>query len=179
MYSGIIPIIKEAAVDAVNATQPVQLMFGTVISAKPLKVQVTPKLILLEGNLVLAGSLTKKEIKFNVTGNTEKIDNHTHTISVTVENGGEHQHRIVASTKSADSHSHDMDVKTYTLDANFEGEHRHTASGWAELNGGHSHDVNIPVTITIDNSLKKGDSVILARMQGGNKYLILDKAVNS
>lgn len=179
MYSGIIPIIKEAAVDAVNATQPVQFVFGTVISVSPLKVQVTPKLTLFESNLVVAGSLSKKEIKFNVTGDTESVENHTHSITVTVDKDGEHQHRIVASTKSANSHSHDIDVYTSKNYSDYDGEHRHTASGSAGANGGHSHNVNIPVTVTIDNSLKKGDSVILARMQGGNQYLILDKAVKA
>ena len=88
LYSGIIPIIKKAAVDAVNSTQPVQFVFGTVTSVSPTKVQVTPKLTLGAGNLVIAGRLSGS------------------------------------------------------------------------------------------NSLEKGDSVILARMQGGNKYIVLDKAVN-
>ena len=85
LYSGIIPIIKQAAIDAVNSTQPVQVLFGTVTSVSSLKVQVTPKLVLGKGNLVVAGS--------------------------------------------------------------------------------------------IKNNLKKGDSVILLRVQGGIKYLVLDKVV--
>lgn len=117
LYSGIIPIIKQAAVDAVNSTQPVNFLFGTVISTSPLKVQVTPKLTLGAGNLVIAGNLSKRSVKVAVSGNTGKTDNHTHSVS-------------------------------------------------------------IPVEVTIDNSLKKGDSVILARIQGGNQYLVLDKAVN-
>ena len=87
MYSGIIPIIKQAAIEAVNSTQPVAIIFGTVTNASPLKVQVTPKLTLGKGNLVL--------------------------------------------------------------------------------------------TATIKGQLKKNDSVILIRIQGGNKYLVLDKAVNA
>ena len=87
MYSGIIPIIKQAAIEAVNSTQPVAIVFGTVTSASPLKIQVTPKLSLGKGNLVLTG--------------------------------------------------------------------------------------------TIKGQLKKNDSVILIRIQGGNKYLVLDKAVNA
>lgn len=87
MYSGIIPIIKQAAIDAVNSTQPVAIVFGTVTSASPIKVQVTPKLSLGKSNLVFTG--------------------------------------------------------------------------------------------TIKGQLKKNDSVILIRIQGGNKYLVLDKAVNA
>lgn len=87
MYSGIIPIIKQAAIDAVNSTQPVAIVFGTVTSASPMKIQVTPKLTLGKGNLVLASK--------------------------------------------------------------------------------------------VSGQLKKNDSVILIRVQGGNKYLVLDKAVNA
>lgn len=105
LYSGIIPIIKQAAIDAVNSTQPVQFVFGTVTSVSPLKIQVTPKLTLGAGNLVVVGSLSKQSTTTTVNGSK--------------------------------------------------------------------------VTVTFDNSLKKNDSVILARMQGGNKYLVLDKAVNA
>ena len=105
LYSGIIPIIKRAAIDAVNSTQPVQFVFGTVTSVSPLKIQVTPKLTLGAANLVVCGTLSKKSTTTTVNG-----------------------------TK---------------------------------------------VTVTFDNSLKKNDSVILARMQGGNKYLVMDKAVDA
>ena len=104
MYSGIIPIIKQAAIDAVDSTQPVQFVFGSVISVSPIEIRVTPKLTLKKGNLVLSGATTKKSFKVTVNGST--------------------------------------------------------------------------ATVTYDNSLKKGDSVILARIQGGNKYLVLDKVVD-
>ena len=119
MYSGIIPTIKKAAVDAVEATKPVNFLFGKVTSVSPLKVQVNPKFVLGAGNLVIADTLTKKSVEVTVSGNTGS--------------GGTESHR---------------------------------------------HSVNIPITVTFDNSLKKGDSVILARMQGGDRYLILDKAVS-
>lgn len=117
MYSGIIPIIKQAALDAVNSSQPVNILFGKVTSVSPLKIQVNPKLTLGAGNLVVAGNLSKHSTTCTVSGSTGSFD-------------------------------------------------------------GHHHSVSIPVTVTFDNSLKKGDSVILVRMQGGNTYLVLDKAVN-
>lgn len=118
MYSGIIPTIKQAALDAVESTKPVNVLFGKVISASPLKIQVSQKLTLGAGNLVVAGSLKKTTYTVTHRGNTGSSD-------------------------------------------------------------GHSHSVNLSDTITIDNSLKKGDSVILVRMQGGNTYLVLDKAVSA
>lgn len=53
MYSGIIPIIKQAAVEAVEASQPVNITFGLVTSVSPLKVQVTPRLVLGKNALVM------------------------------------------------------------------------------------------------------------------------------
>lgn len=118
MYSGIIPIIKQAALDAVNSTQPVNITFGTVTSTSPLKIQITPKLVLGAGNLVLSRSVTKYTVPVSFSGETTKVENHTHSFTV---------------NKS----------------------------------------------VTVDNSLKKGDTVILARVQGGNTYLVLDKAVKT
>lgn len=120
MYSGIIPIMKQAAIDAVNSTQPVTILFGQVISEddEPLKIQVNPKLILEDkyDHLIVPELLTKRKIKVEVKGNTDSTE-------------------------------------------------------------GHSHPVNGTFEITIDNKLKKEDYVILLRLVGGNKYLILDKAV--
>ena len=118
MYSGIIPIIKQAALDAVNSTQPVNVLFGKVTSVSPLKIQVSPKLVLEAGNLVLAGHLKKTTFTVKMNGVTERIDLH-------------------------------------------------------------NHGVNLSRTITLDNTLKKNDSVILLRIQGGNTYLVLDKAVDA
>jgi len=41
----------------------------------------------------------------------------------------------------------------------------------------HSHAVSGDTTVTVHNALSVGDGVILMRMQGGQKFLILDKAV--
>lgn len=117
LYSGIIPIIKQAAVDAVNSSQPVNFLFGTVIGTNPLKIQVTPKLILESGNVIIPESLTKTSVSSTINGS--------------VSSSG----------------------KTFYF--------------------------NNPVTITLDRSIKKGDSLILARIQGGSKYLIVDRAVNA
>ena len=121
LYSGLIPIIKQAALDAVNSTQPVQFVFGTVTSVSPLKIQVTSKLILGAANLVVAGSLRRFDIEIKHSGDTNPVDK----------------------------------------------------------NDDHTHPVNFTTKATLDNSLKKGDSVILARLQGGDRYLVLDKAVNA
>lgn len=40
---------------------------------------------------------------------------------------------------------------------------------------GHSHTVNGTKAITVNNALKAGDEVILIRMQGGQRYVIIDR----
>lgn len=59
----LVKLIKKAAVDAVNASKPANMVFGKVISEKPLKIKVDQKLILTEKQLVLARDITDYEIE--------------------------------------------------------------------------------------------------------------------
>lgn len=43
----------------------------------------------------------------------------------------------------------------------------------------HKHDINGSTEITINNSLKNGDKVLLIRQDGGQKYIVFDKVVNT
>lgn len=58
MASGLIEIIKVAAMEAIENSKPCDLRFGTVTSISPLKVQVTSDLILPESVLVVPKHLT-------------------------------------------------------------------------------------------------------------------------
>lgn len=42
----------------------------------------------------------------------------------------------------------------------------------------HTHGYTGTKTFTINNALKQGEKVILIRVQGGQKYLVLDRVVN-
>lgn len=42
---------------------------------------------------------------------------------------------------------------------------------------GHTHEYNGRKKFIVHNALKVGDSVILVKMQGGQKYIVLDKEV--
>lgn len=46
-----------------------------------------------------------------------------------------------------------------------------------EVAEGHSHGYKGKKKFTVHNALKVGDSVILLKMQGGQKYLVIDKEV--
>lgn len=96
-------LIKKAALDAVKASYPTEILFGNVISVTPLKINVEQKLTLTKAQLVLTRNVTDYDIKMSL--NDEK--------------------------------------RTYT----------------------------------IHNSLSSGDKVVLLQMQGGQKFIVLDKAV--
>jgi len=59
----LVKLIKKAAVEAVKASSPANMIFGKVISEKPLKIKVDQKLILTEAQLVLARDVTDYEIE--------------------------------------------------------------------------------------------------------------------
>ena len=58
-----VKVIKKVAIEAVNASKPANIVFGKVISEKPLKIKVNQKLILTEKQLVLARDVTDYEIE--------------------------------------------------------------------------------------------------------------------
>lgn len=60
-------------------------------------------------------------------------------------------------------------VTKYTVDIELEEE--------TESEQGHKHKVKGKKKITVDNSLKAGDVVLIAREQGGQRFIIIDKAV--
>lgn len=59
----LVKLIKKAAVEAVKASSPANMIFGKVISEAPLKIKVDQKLILTEAQLVLARDVTDYEIE--------------------------------------------------------------------------------------------------------------------
>ena len=102
----IVNVIKRASSEARNASKPSDVMFGTVISTSPIKIQVSQKLTLSAMQLVIPHGLSK------------------YTVSMTDES-------------------------------------------------------NIEKQVTVDNSLKNGDKVILIRQEGGQKYFVMDKVVDA
>ncbi|HIT19224.1 MAG TPA: DUF2577 domain-containing protein [Candidatus Fimivivens faecavium] len=114
-----VELVKKAAVDAVEAGKPVSLLFGTVVSAAPLAVNISQKMTLGEANLVLSQNVTRRTVDAAADFETEP--------ALT---GGEQ-------------------------------EHRHTVQGVLQ--------------VVVNKPLEAGERVILARMQGGKKFIILDR----
>lgn len=56
-----IQIIKQAAIEAVEASKPTKFIFGTVSSSQPLKIKIDQKITLTEEFLVLSRNVTDYE----------------------------------------------------------------------------------------------------------------------
>lgn len=118
-----VEIVKRAALDAVNASNPSGIYFGTVISSSPLKISVEQKMILTEKQLVLTSLVQDFSVSMTVDHKTE-------------EKGG--------------------------------------GSGSAAYES-HYHDYKGTKSFRIHLGLKSGEKVILLRVQGGQKYIVLDR----
>lgn len=126
-YTDLLITLKRAALDAVEASQPVNIVFGKVISASPLKINVEQKLTLSSAQLILTRNVTDFETDMTVNHLTENRSG----------GGG---------------------------DASF---------------ASHNHEYKGRKTFLIHNSLIVGDEVLMLRMQGGQKYIVIDRVVNA
>lgn len=109
MLADLVESMKKAALEAVGNSDPCCIMYGKVVSASPLQIQVNTKLILEENQLVLTRNVTN-----------------------------------------------------YTI----------PTSGSTGSRDGHSHGIG---SLTVNNSLKAGEEVILIRQAGGQEYIVLDR----
>ena len=86
MYSAddLIKLMKKAAVEAVNASKPANVVFGKVISTAPLKIKIDQKLILTSAQLVLCRSVTDYRLSVTIDD-----DYKTMTVHNALQNGDE------------------------------------------------------------------------------------------
>ncbi|WP_245983523.1 DUF2577 domain-containing protein [Ammoniphilus oxalaticus] len=124
--------VKRAAVAAVMATNPVNVLYGTIESTKPLEVRIHEKLKLTADFLDVAEHLTR----------------HERIVSI--------HHEEMATRNLGDRTDHDM------LDSD-DGEPPYTK---------YQHDY---VKLIMQDGLKTGDKVVLLRVQGGHRFLVLDR----
>ena len=93
MSSGIIEIIKKVALNAFEASKPVALMFGEVISTDPVKIKVSQLLTLTKEFLVINGAISEgdKVTLIRVQGGQKYVVLGTRTgyVENTIYSGGE------------------------------------------------------------------------------------------
>lgn len=114
----LITAMKRAALEAVEASKPVNIYFGEVVSAAPLKINVEQKMLLGDKQLIL--------------------------------------------TRQVTDYSMDVEVDWLT-----------------QSSDSHAHKVNGRKRITVYNGLKKGEHVIIARQQRGQKFIVIDRVGDS
>ena len=61
-----VELVKRAALEAVEASKPVNLQFGTVLSTAPLRIQVDQKSIYTEAMLLLTRNVTDYQVFMSV-----------------------------------------------------------------------------------------------------------------
>src|SRR5690606_16624287 len=175
----------------VDATNPVNVLFGDVLSVNPLSVHVDQRFTLTREFLVLSEQVIPYSIDVS----------HRHTYDGGTTAGAlgsldlrhNHVEGARATTSALSSydleHHHELDGEdTSNALSSLDLEHEHTIEeGVTEdalttpYNLQHSHTYDGGTTdsalstIVIREGLKVGDKVILLRVQGGQKYVILDK----
>lgn len=77
----LVETLKKAALEAVEAAKPVNVYFGEVVSASPLKINVEQKMVLGEMQLVLSRNVTDFKTTVTVECVTDSsLGAHTHTV---------------------------------------------------------------------------------------------------
>lgn len=71
LLANTVELVKRAAVEAVEAGKPVNILFGTVFSTSPLKIQVDQKSIYTSKMLILTRNVTDFEVDMTVNHTTE------------------------------------------------------------------------------------------------------------
>lgn len=68
----LIQIIKKAAVDAVEASNPAKLMYGTVTAVSPLAIKIDQRFTVTEAFLILTKNVRDYKVKMSVNGGAEQ-----------------------------------------------------------------------------------------------------------
>jgi hypothetical protein len=82
----LVKLIKKAAMEAVKASKPADMVFGKVISSSPLKIKVDQKLILTSAQLALTRNVTDYRLSVTLNHTTESTSggsdaaSHAHAI---------------------------------------------------------------------------------------------------
>lgn len=161
----LVNLLKQASLEAQEQSKPTVILTGNVISMKPLKIQVSQKLILGAPQLILSRNVTDFEIEMTVEHLTEEYKN----IIDTTHNHG------TASFDEQTSHKHVDGAGLETEAAEIKTVHSHNdAGGIYDLS--HSHEYKGKKTFKVHNALKTGEKVILIRENGGQRFYVIDRA---
>lgn len=103
---GLVKAMKRAAIEAVEASKPVNVYFGQVVSASPLQINVEQKMILGKAQLILSRNVTDFKTMVTVQWETEKEEK-THTHKVEGSDGEGDSINITSKTQNV-KHTHEI-----------------------------------------------------------------------
>lgn len=136
MSSGIIDVIKSAAVKAYEASNPVQMLYGTVTSVNPLTLKINSTLILTDEFLVLNGTVAEGDevLVIKQQGGQKYIimGNRTETVTEYVETGGE----TSSSNANVSSYGFICPLKDYTRISSYYGKRVAPKTGASTMHKG-------------------------------------------
>ncbi|MCM3701421.1 DUF2577 domain-containing protein [Paenibacillus macerans] len=147
--------LRELAQVANSATNPVNVLFGTVTKTNPLEVNVDQRFTLDEDFLIVTEGLTRYEIDLR----------HRHTFD-----GGVTSSALQTPLDLKHNHKIEDVATSDALEDPINLRHSHT------YGGGDTGDA-LPDKIVIREGLKVGDAVLLLRVQGGQQYVVWDKVI--
>ncbi|MBQ6554787.1 MAG: DUF2577 domain-containing protein [Firmicutes bacterium] len=156
MNNEIAGLIKQLAVDAVNAQKPADIVFGSVISTQPLRIRTDQKIVLEENCLILCRSVTEHYVDMSIAATTDE--------SV----GYDISHRHGYSGETALSEHIDVEPHSHSYSGN--------TAVWSFVVPPHSHKVRGRKKVLLHLGLKTGETVIMLRLGGGQKFLVIDRA---
>lgn len=110
MATGLISIIKQAALDAVENGKPCDLRFGTVSSISPLKVKVSSDFILPESLLIVPEHLTDYSTEANIGLSEDK-----NKLSISVVDSTLKITTVDTETEDDESVTDNIDERTLTI----------------------------------------------------------------
>ena len=176
--SNLLTTIQRIAVNAVKSTNPVEYCFGTVTSVNPLKVRLNESTLEVWGDtLMLTSAVVERKltIKKHTHEIGDNVANHTHPFSGSFEGtiSGQPAAGVISGTvnKSTDTFfTSKTEIVDTVLDA-FVNEHGDTDNHLP---------VEIPedkskIVVTINRGLQVDDKVIMLRVCGGQKFVILSR----
>lgn len=108
----LVKAMKKTAVDAMDATKPMNICYGTVEAVNPLKIRVEQKILLGAAQLMLCRNVTEHNIYVTVNCQTESSSQETREEQGMTDPGGipEHTHNFQVQGGGA-SHAHTISGK--------------------------------------------------------------------
>jgi hypothetical protein len=158
-------LIKQAAPEANEASDPMKLYYGEVTATSPLQILVNASFTITEDFIILTRNVTDYKTTITFADVTSAVTENT-TVKTS------HKHNVQEQKINADL-SVTISDKSYKTDGTITVPAQSTEE--TEFNAQHNHKYIGEKEVTINNHLKVGDKVILLRDKGGQKYLVLDR----